>query len=118
MNRAPVVPFTRDEVIESLARMPRRKTAGLALYTADHLRHMCDGAFYDMVAQLFGVFAVYGYPRSLNRMLLFPLYKGKGAKASAVNYRPISLIHPVGRWYATCLNARLEQTTRHCRADC
>ena len=37
---------------------------------------------------------------------------------AAVNYRPISLIHPLGRWYATCLHLRLEAATSLCRATC
>jgi len=66
---------------------------------------------------LFTAFASVHYPASLNRMLLLPLYKGKGARTAASSYRPISLIHPLGRWYAVCLNARLEAATSHLRAE-
>ena len=61
-----------------------------------------------MVAQLFSVFATHGYRAQLKPMLLTPLYKGKGARDTAANYRLISLIYPLGCWYANCLLARLE----------
>ena len=110
-------PFSREEVVEGLRRMASHKTCGTALYSADLLRGAGDQSLYDCVASLFTVFASSKYPASLNRMLLLPLYKGKGARTAALSYRPISLIHPLGRWYAVCLTSRLEGATSHLRAE-
>lgn len=116
--RAKPMPFTRDDVLEGLGRMAHNKTCGLGTYSVDLLRGMRDEGLYDAVAALFTFFASVKYPRMLNRLLLLPLYKGKGSRKAAVNYRPISLIHPLGRWYAVCLTARLEKSTLQHRAFC
>ena len=71
---------------------------------------MDEGLFFT-VARLFDCFAQYSYPKELNRMLLLPLYKGKGSRTAPESYRPILLIHPLGRWYATVSAARLEKVT-------
>ncbi len=56
------VPFTRDEVCTALLRMPRGKSAALAVYTVDILRGVRDTGLYDLVARVFDLFAVNGYP--------------------------------------------------------
>lgn len=112
MARAEHVPFTPAEVRAALACMPTRKTCGVSLYSADMLRGARDEGMYRAVARMFDFFATWHYPSALNRLLLMPLYKGKGDRLAPVSYRPISLIPPLGRWYATCLNRRLEATTR------
>ena len=63
----------------------------------------CRPELFEMVAELFTTFAQHGYPKQLNTLLLMPLWKRKGNKADPQNYRGISLIHPLGRWFAKCV---------------
>ena len=106
-----------EELTRALGRMARNKSTGLALYSADMLRD-AHPSLYSTVARLFDLFASQDFPVDLNKMLLLPLYKGKGTKTEAKSYRPISLIHPLARWYAACLAARLERDTAGKRAQC
>ena len=110
------VPFSREEVVAALGKMKPGKTCGVALYSVDLFRNARDESLFDLVARLFDCFAVWSYPRALNRMLLLPIYKGRGSRTDPSSYRPISLIHPLGRWYALALNCRLEAATQHSRA--
>ena len=59
--------------------MARRKTTGLAVYSVDLLRDAPDDLMLA-AAGLFDLFATVAFPKELNRMLLMPLYKGKGGK--------------------------------------
>ena len=86
--------------------MATGKSAGNAVFPADYFRD-CPQALYQLVADLFTGFARNGYPRKLNTLLLMPLYKFKGERSACDNYRGISLIHPVGRWFSKCLEHRL-----------
>ena len=108
LNNADFAPFTTDEVCEALVAMAAGKTTGLGAYPVDFLRGMHDTRFYDVVADMFSFFAVSGYPTRLNTLLMMPLFKNRGDKGSPDNYRGISLIHPLGRWFAKCLVRRLE----------
>ena len=70
------------------------------------------------MAFLFTCFARFGYPPKLSTLLLAPLYKGKGDRADCHNYRGISLIHPLGRWFSKCLELRLAASPGARRAFC
>ena len=63
---------------------------------------------YALIAELFNVFAKHGYPTQLNTLLLLPLWKHKGSKGDPGMYRGISLIHPLGRWFAKCVELRFD----------
>ena len=65
-----------------------------------------------MVAELFTTFAQHGYPGKLNTLLMLPLWKHKGSHADPATYRGISLIHPLGRWFAKCVEQRLDRDPR------
>ena len=86
--------------------MQRGKSAGLAQYKLDLLRS-CQPELYTVVADMFTLFATHGYPEKLNTLMIMPLWKGKGQRDDATTYRGISLIHPLGRWFAKCVESRL-----------
>ena len=56
---------------------------------------------------MFTRFARLGYPRVLSTLLLLPLYKQWGDHDLCTNSRGISLIHPLGRLFSKCFEARL-----------
>ena len=86
--------------------MGRAKSSGLALFPVDVFRR-APAAVYALVADLFTAFACHGYPRRLNTLLMMPLYKNRGDRTLCDNYRGISLIYPLGRWFSKCMELRL-----------
>ena len=46
-------------------------------------------------------------PEQWNMIRVTPVFK-KGDKALAANYRPVSVMGPIAKLYATCLNLELE----------
>ena len=102
-----VAPFTVDEVSGALAAMRRGKSSGNAVFNVDLFRGV-SATFLALVARVFTFFARAGYPRRLNTLLLMLLYKAKGDRACCDNYRGISLIHPLGRWFSKVVVSRLE----------
>ncbi len=96
---ADIAPFTAQEVATALSAMQRGKSTGLASYPVDIFR-TCRPELFELVAELFCTFAQHGYPSKLNTLLLLPLWKRKGSPGEPANHRGISLIHPLGRWFA------------------
>ena len=95
--------------------MGRAKSSGLALFPVDVFRR-APAAVYALVADLFTAFACHGYPRRLNTLLMMPLYKNRGDRTLCDNYRGISLIHPLGRWFSKCMELRLVEDAGATRA--
>ena len=56
---------------------------------------------------MFPHFSCTGYPRVLTTLLLMPLFKQCGERDLCTNYRGISLLHPLGRLFSKCFEARL-----------
>ena len=95
--------------------MAHGKSAGTAVYSLD-MFWGGNSSLYQMVADLFTFWARSGYPRKLNTLLLLPLYKHRGDRSDCDNYRGISLLHPVGRWFSKTLVTRLEADPAAVRA--
>ena len=56
---------------------------------------------------MFTLFSRTGYPCVLTTLLLMPLFKQRGERDLCTNYRGISLLHPLGRLFSKCVEARL-----------
>ena len=52
-----------------------------------------------------------GIPEQWNTSRVTPVFK-KGNKTLAANYRPVSVMGPITKLYATCLNIELECQTK------
>ena len=107
--------FMADEVREALQAMGREKSSGLAMFAADVFWE-ASAPLFETVAALFTSFAHSGYPRRLNTLLMLPLFKNRGDHAMCDNHRPISLIHPLGRWFSKCVERRLSRDVGAIRA--
>ena len=86
--------------------MRQGKSSGPAVFSIDVFCG-ADEFLFEAVGVLFDSFVCWKYPSHLNCMYLLPLYKGKGTCINADSHRAISLIHPLGRWFATCIASRL-----------
>ena len=107
LDAASTVPLTVAEVFAALGVMAQGKSAGNAVYSLD-IFNSDTLSLYQMVAELFTFWACSGYPHKLNTLLLLPLYKQRGDGSDCDNYRGISLLHPVSRWFSKALVTRLE----------
>ena len=104
-----------DEVLEALQAMGRGKSSGLAMFAAD-VFWGAPAPLFETVAALFTSFAHSGYPRQLNTLLMLLLFKNRGDRAVCDNHCPISLIHPLGRWFSKCVERRLSRDAGATRA--
>ena len=106
LDATPPSPFTKEEIANALHRMAPNKSTGLAQYAIDVLKGAGEPLL-GAIQSLFTVFQQHGYPSALNTLLILPLYKSKEDASSCDNYRPISLIHPLGRLFAKCVENRM-----------
>ena len=60
-----------------------------------------------MISKLFKHFAEHSIPRAWNLVKVTPVHK-RGNQADAKNYHPISVMGPLAKLYACCLNQELE----------
>ena len=60
-----------------------------------------------MISKLFKHFAEHGIPRAWNLVQVTPVHK-RGSQADARNYCPVSIMEPLAKLYARCLNLELE----------
>ena len=60
-----------------------------------------------MISKLFKHFAEHGIPRAWNLVKVTPVHK-RGNQADAKNYHPVSVMGPLAKLYACCLNLELE----------
>ena len=49
-----------------------------------------------------------GIPKQWNTSRVTPVFK-KGDKTLAANYQPVSVLGPIAKLYATCINLELER---------
>ncbi|KAJ2952537.1 hypothetical protein O0L34_g6856 [Tuta absoluta] len=85
---------------------PKRSTDMYGL-SANILKGAITPILY-VICQLFNMCLRSGtYPRSLKRVKISPLYKGKGKKSDIKSYRPISLVPVISKILEVGLNKRL-----------
>ena len=56
---------------------------------------------------MFTAIATLGMPEQWNRTRITPVHK-KGSREDAANYRPVSVMGPLAKLFAACLNGALE----------
>ena len=62
----------------------------------------------DTISNLFHAVTIRGIPAARNTLKLTAVFK-KGDKTIASNYRPVGVMGPIAKLYATCLTGALEQ---------
>ena len=65
-----------------------------------------------VISELFKHFAEHGIPRAWNLVQVTPVHK-RGSQAEAKNYHTISVMGPLAKLYACCLNLELETRATH-----
>ena len=78
----------------------------------DVFKGECPDALLDCVCMLFNVCNNNGLPTPWKTALLMPLYK-KGDANVCGNYRGISPLEPLSKWYTKCVLHRLDKAVDH-----
>ena len=65
---------------------------------------MMDGT----LSKLFYIVMERAIPEQWNTSRVTPVFK-KGDKTLAANYRPVSVVGPIAKLYATCINLELQR---------
>jgi hypothetical protein len=100
--------FGIGELKMALNAMKRHKSAGQSLCKIDVFKGECNDNVLKCVQHVFNHCNMYGLPDSWKTALVMPLFK-KGDKADCANYRGISLIPPLAKWYTKCVLRRLDR---------
>ena len=102
-------PITEAEVRERLARLERRKATGADRTASAELKEATE-QLAPVLTQLFNdVLRTGHYPASWRHGIVVPLFKGKGSRSEAGNYRPIRLLSNVGKLLEGVLAVRLRE---------
>ena len=107
-------------VSTAIAKMQPNKSSGNCRFQIDVLKGHKKPHAHEATCTLFCIAASKGIPRKWRDTLLMPIYKRKGERSACVNYRPVSLIHPMGKAYAHVILGALYriQQERMMHAEC
>ena len=87
-------------VSTAIAKMQPNKSSGNCRFQIDVLKGHKKPHVHKATCILFHIAASKSIPHKWRDTLLMPIYKRKGERSACVNYRPVSLLHPMGKAYA------------------
>ena len=96
--------FTVDELLEIIALLKNNKACGIDYLRNEFLKN-CSMDFVDIMCRMFNIILVSGViPNDWCIGLIMPLYKNKGSKDDPNNYRGITLLSVMGKFFTSCIN--------------
>ena len=99
-------PISEEEVTESIRKLKQGKASGLDNVLAEMLKS-AGALLTPFLTECFNeIFKSGSYPDTWTRAVIVPIHK-KGDTGAADNYRGISLLSLLGKYYTTILNKRL-----------
>ena len=108
-EQANILGINYTNVSTAIAKMQANKSSGNCRFQIDALKGHKKTHAYEATCTLFRIAASKGIPRKWRDTLLMPLYKRKGDRNACVNYRPVSLIHPMAKAYAQVILGALHR---------
>ena len=106
------LPFTASSIRAALGGCYKgNKSSGPSPVPTQLVKHL-HGKNDETLAAFFAHVATTQLPTAWNTVRVTPVHK-KGDKSHACNYRPVSVLGPVAKLFATCLSMLLEQETTH-----
>ena len=100
------LPFTAEDIHSTLQVFKGNKSSGPSFLPSQLIKHL-HGRNNMVISELFKHFVEHGIPKAWNLVQVTPVHKC-GNQADAKNYRPVSVMGPLAKLYACCLNLELE----------
>ena len=106
-------PFSLEEVQGCVTRLKNNKAAGIDGVINEFLKN-CPLRMLSLMTRWFNIVLDSGLiPESWCVGIITPIYKGKGSRVDADNYRGITLLSCVGKLFTSLINKRLSDYVHH-----
>ena len=103
------VPFTENEIRNTIKSLKNNKATGVDLILNEHLKilsHIISPILVDLFNLVFDTGII---PESWTLGMIQPIFKNKGSPHDPCNYRPITLISCLGKVFTQILNNRIQK---------
>ena len=100
------LPFTAEDIRSALQVFKGNKSSGPSFLPSQLVKHL-HGQNDVVISEFFKHFVEHGIPKAWNLVQVTPVHK-RGNQADAKNYCPVSIMGPLAKLYACCLNLELE----------
>ena len=102
-------PITASEIFKCIHQLRNNKACGEDLILNEFLKSTCH-IFVDIYVKLFNIILDTGIvPQDWLKGMIVPIYKGKGDKKMADNYRGITILSCFGKLFTSVINHRLSK---------
>ena len=100
------LPFTAEDICSALQVFKGNKSSRPSFLPSQLVKHL-HGRNDMVISEPFKHFTEHGIPKAWNLVQVTPVHK-RSNQADAKNYRPVSVMGPLAKLYACCLNLELE----------
>jgi len=104
----PIQPITEKELKDAINSINRRKSADYYNITIEHFLHSEDQIISILLLLINNIFKTGEIPDSLKIGLLSPIYKNKGSKNDAINYRGITVLPVLSKIIESIIKVRIQ----------
>jgi hypothetical protein len=104
----PIQPITEKELKDAINSINRRKSADYYNITIDHFLYSEDQIISILLLLINNIFRTGEIPDSLKIGLLSPIYKNKGSKHDATNYRGITVLPVLSKIIESIIKVRIQ----------
>jgi hypothetical protein len=104
----PIQPITEKELKDAINSINRRKSADYYNIMIEHFLYSEDQIISILVLLINNIFRTGDIPDSLKLGLLSPIYKNKGSKNDAINYRGITVLPVLSKIIQSIIKVRIQ----------
>ena len=104
----PIQPITEKELKDAINSINRRKSADYYNITIEHFLYSEDRIIFILLLLIINIFRTGDIPGSLKIGLLSAIYKNKGSKNDAINYRGITVLPVLRKIIDSIIKVRIQ----------
>ena len=107
------MPVTEEEITTAIASINKRKSADFHSLTIEHILHVGENIITVLTHILNSIFLEGDIPEVLKIGLLSPIFKNKGSKNDAINYRGITVLPVISKIIEAVIRDRIQPLIRN-----